>query len=136
MMSASPTIESPPWRPSSRLAGAVILLVVIAALLYALRSLLLPLLLALLLAYMLAPVMHWLRRKLKLPRLVSAVLIFAILGAVLGGVATGLGLAANQQLGGLIEDLILLSDQVPDQLARIAEAKIVIGQNVPFVTGS
>ncbi len=127
MMNASPTIESPPWRPSSRLAGAVILLVLIAALLFALRRLLLPLLLALLLAYMLAPVMHWLRRRLKVPRLLGAILIFVVLGAVLGGVATGLGLAATQQLGGLIEDLILLSDQVPDQLARIAEAKIVIG---------
>jgi predicted PurR-regulated permease PerM len=102
-------------------------LVLIGALLYALRSLLLPVLLALLLAYMLAPVMHWLRRRLKLPRLLSGILIFVVLGAVLGGVATGLGLAASQQLGGLIEDLILLSDQVPDQLEQIAEAEIVIG---------
>jgi predicted PurR-regulated permease PerM len=126
-MNVPPTVESPPWRPSSRLAGAVVLLVLLAALLYALRGLLLPMLLALLLAYMLAPVMHWLRRRLKLPRLVSALLIFVVLGAALGGAATGLGLAASQQLGGLIEDLILLSDQVPDQLARIAEAQIVIG---------
>jgi predicted PurR-regulated permease PerM len=101
--------------------------VLVAALLYALRSLLLPVLLALLLAYMLAPVVRWLGRKVKLPRLASAVIIFVVLGSVLGGVATGLGLAASQQLGGLIEDLILLSDQVPDQLQRIADAEIVIG---------
>ncbi len=126
-MTEPQTGDSPAWRPSSRLAGALVLLVLVAALLYALRSLLLPIMLALLLAYMLAPVMHWLRRRLKLPRLLSAILIFVVLGAVLGGAATGLGLAASQQLGGLIEDLILLSDQVPDQLQRIADAKIVIG---------
>ena len=126
-MSVPATIESPPWRPSSRLTGAVVLVVLLAAVLFALRSLLLPVLLALLLAYMLAPVMHWLGRRTKLPRLANAVLIFIVLGVVLGGAATGLGLAASQQLGGLIEDLILLSDQVPDQLQRIAEAKIVIG---------
>jgi len=109
------------------LAGALVLLVLVAALLYALRSLLLPIMLALLLAYMLAPVMHWLRRRLKVPRILSVILIFVVLGAVLGGAATGLGLAASQQLGGLIEDLILLSDQVPDQLQQIADAEIVIG---------
>ena len=126
-MTVPPTVDSPAWRPSSRLAGAVVLLVLVAALLYVLRSLLLPVLLALLLAYMLAPVVRWLGRKVKLPRLASAVIIFVVLGSVLGGVATGLGLAASQQLGGLIEDLILLSDQVPDQLQRIADAEIVIG---------
>jgi len=109
------------------LAGALVLLVLVAALLYALRSLLLPIMLALLLAYMLAPVMRWLRRRLKVPRILSVILIFVVLGAVLGGAATGLGLAASQQLGGLIEDLILLSDQVPDQLQQIADAESVIG---------
>jgi predicted PurR-regulated permease PerM len=126
-MTVPPSAESPPWRPSTRLASAVLLLALLAALLYALRSLLLPILLALLLAYMLAPVLHWLGRKAKLPRLASALLIFAVLGLLFGGAATGLGLVASQQLGGLIEDLILLSDQVPDQLQRIAEAEIVIG---------
>ena len=126
-MTESQTGDSPAWRPSSRLAGALVLLVLVAALLYALRSLLLPIMLALLLAYMLAPVMHWLRRRLKVPRLLSVILIFVVLGAVLGGAATGLGLAASQQLGGLIEDLTLLSEQVPDQLQRIADAEIVIG---------
>jgi len=126
-MTEPQTGDSPAWRPSSRLAGALVLLVLVAALLYALRSLLLPIMLALLLAYMLAPVMHWLRRRLKVPRILSVILIFVVLGAVLGGAATGLGLAASQQLGGLIEDLILLSDQVPDQLQQIADAEIVIG---------
>jgi predicted PurR-regulated permease PerM len=126
-MTDSQTGDSPAWRPSSRLAGALVLLVLVAALLYALRSLLLPIMLALLLAYMLAPVMHGLRRRLKVPRVLTVILIFVVLGAVVGGAAAGLGLAASQQLGGLIEDLILLSDQVPDQLQRIADAEIVIG---------
>jgi predicted PurR-regulated permease PerM len=105
----------------------VILLLLIAALLFAVRGLLLPVLLALVLAYMLAPVLSWVRRRTKLPRLASAVIIFVVLGLALGGAATGLGLAASQQFGGLIEDLILLSNQLPDQLQRIAEAQIVIG---------
>jgi predicted PurR-regulated permease PerM len=125
-MTESQTGDSPAWRPSSRLASARS---AGAGRRIALRlaKLLLPIMLALLLAYMLAPVMHWLRRRLKVPRLLSVIIIFVVLGAVLGGAATGLGLAASQQLGGLIEDLILLSDQVPDQLQRIADAKIVIG---------
>ncbi len=126
-MTHLPTPESPPWRPSSRLAGAVILLILVAGLLYVLRSLLLPVLLALLLAYMLAPLVHWLERRAKMPRLGGALLVFVVLGILLGGTATGLGLAASQQLGGLIDDLILLSNQVPDQLQRIAVAQVVVG---------
>jgi len=143
-MTLLPPPESPPWRPSSRLAGAVILLILMAGLLYALRSLLLPVLLALLLAYMLAPLVHWLERRARMPRLGGALLVFVALGLLLGGAATGLGLAASQQLGGLIEDLILLSNQVPDQLQRIAVAQVVIGpwafdlskmNAEPFVSG-
>lgn len=126
-MTLLPTPESPPWRPSSRLAGAIILLMLLAGLLYALRLLLLPVLMALLLAYMLAPPVHWLERRAKMPRLAGALLVFLVLGLVLGGAATGLGLAASQQLGGLIDDLVLLSNQVPDQLQRIAVAQVVLG---------
>ncbi len=107
--------------------GALILLLVIAGLLYAVRGLLLPILLGLLLAYMLAPILTWLRRRTGLSRLASAIIVFVILLLVIGGAATGLGLAASQQLGGLIEDLILLSDQLPDQLQKVTEAEIVIG---------
>ena len=122
-----PPPESPPWRPSSRLAGAVVLLILLAGLLYAVRRLLLPVLLALLLAYMLAPLVHWLQRRSKVPRLGGALLVFVVLGILIGGAATGLGLAASQQLGGLIDDLILLSNQVPDQLQQIAVAQVVLG---------
>jgi len=103
------------------------LLLVIAGLLYAVRGLLLPILLGLLLAYMLAPILTWLRRRTGLSRLASAIIVFVILLLVIGGAAAGLGLAASQQLGGLIEDLILLSDQLPDQLQKVTEAEIVIG---------
>jgi predicted PurR-regulated permease PerM len=119
--------DSPPWRPSTRLVGAVVLLVLVAVLLFAVRSLLLPVLLALLLAYMLAPVLAWVRCRTRLPRLASAVSIFLVLVLALGGAATGLGLAARQQLGGLIEDLVRLSDRVPSQLQQIAKAPFVVG---------
>lgn len=126
-MTAPVAPESPPWRPSTRTVGALILLLVIAGLLYAVRGLLLPILLGLLLAYMLAPILTWLRRRTGLSRLASAIIVFVILLLVIGGAAAGLGLAASQQLGGLIEDLILLSDQLPDQLQKVTEAEIVIG---------
>jgi predicted PurR-regulated permease PerM len=119
--------ESPPWRSSTRIVGAIVLLLLIAGLLYAVRRLLLPVLLGLLLAYMLAPILDWVRRRTRMPRLAAAVVIFFILLLVLGGAATGIGLAATQQLGGLIEDLILLSDQLPDQINQIAQAEVVLG---------
>jgi len=99
----------------------------VAALLYAVRGLLLPILLGMLLAYMLAPALDWIRRRTGLSRVAGAVIIFAGLLLVIGGAATGLGLVASQQLGGLIEDLILLSDQLPDQLQKVAEAQVLIG---------
>jgi len=126
-MTAPVSTDSPPWRPSTRLVGALILLLLIAALLFAVRNLLLPVLLGMLLAYMLAPVLNWVRRRTGLPRLAVAVLMFAVLLVVIGGAATGLGLAANQQLGGLIRDLILLSNQLPEQLEQVAEAEVVVG---------
>lgn len=119
--------ESPAWRPSTRLVGAILLLLVIAGLLYAVRGLLLPILLGLLLAYLLAPILTWVRRRTGLSQLASAIIIFVVLLLVIGGAATGLGLAASQQLGGLVEDLILLSDQLPAQLQKVAEAEVVIG---------
>jgi predicted PurR-regulated permease PerM len=102
-------------------------LLLIAALLFVVRSLLLPVLLGMLLAYMLAPVLTWVKRRTGLSRLGSAVVIFVVLLLVIGGGAAGLGLAASQQLGGLIKDLILLSDQLPDQLQKVAEAEVVVG---------
>jgi predicted PurR-regulated permease PerM len=126
-MTAPVSTDSPPWRPSTRLVGAIVLLLLVAGLLFSARGLLLPVLLGMLLAYMLAPVLTWVKRRTGLSRLGSAVIIFVVLLLVIGGGATGLGLAASQQLGGLIEDLILLSDQLPNQLQRIAEAEIVIG---------
>jgi predicted PurR-regulated permease PerM len=126
-MTAPVSTDSPPWRPSTRLVGAIILLLLIAALLFAVRSLLLPVLLGMLLAYMLAPVLTWVRRRTGMSRLAGAAIIFVVLLLVVGGAATGLGLAASQQLGGLIEDLILLSSQLPDQLQKVTEAEVVIG---------
>lgn len=126
-MSLAPSSSSPPWRPSSRLAGALILLTLLAGLLYVLRTLLLPILLALLLAYMLAPLVHLLERRAKVPRVAGALILFLVLALLLGGAATGLGLVASQQLGGLIHDLIQLSNQLPDQLEQIAESQLVLG---------
>jgi predicted PurR-regulated permease PerM len=126
-LTATPPSASPPWRPSSRLAGAVLLLLLLGGLLYALRSLLLPVLLALLLAYMLAPLVRFLERRARIPHTAGALIVFLVLALVLAGAATGLGLAATQQLGGLINDLILLSNQLPDQLERVAAASIVLG---------
>jgi len=126
-MTTPATPESPPWRSSTRIVGAILLLLMIAVLLYAVRNLLLLILLGMLLAYMLAPVLTWLRRRTGFSRLASAIVVFVVMLLVIGGAATGLGLAASQQLGGLIEDLILLSDQLPDQLEQVAQAQIVIG---------
>lgn len=119
--------QSPPWRPSTRLVGAMVLLALIAALLVAVRRLLLPVLLGLLLAYMLAPILDWIRMRTRLSRLAGAVLVFVLLLLAIGAAATGIGLAASQQMGALISDLILLSDQLPEQFERLVQSEIVLG---------
>jgi len=87
-LTATPPLASPPWRPSSRLAGAILLLLLLGGLLYALRSLLLPILLALLLAYMLAPLVRLLERRARIPHAAGALIVFLVLALLLAGAAT------------------------------------------------
>jgi predicted PurR-regulated permease PerM len=119
--------KSPAWRPGTRLAGALILLVIVAAFVFAARGLLLPVVLAWLLAYLLAPVLQWIRLRTKLPRLASAAILFGLLGAALAGAGAGVGLAIGQQFGGLVESLIRISERVPTQLQQIVQTPIVLG---------
>lgn len=118
---------SPPWQPGTRLVAAVFLLILFILLAYSLRQLATPIILGLFLAYLLHPLVHLLMKWTKLPHW-SAVLILYILvlGLFLGG-TTGVGLFATEQITGLVEDLVELADELPQQLVELSTQSFEIG---------
>ncbi|MFN2134119.1 MAG: AI-2E family transporter [Anaerolineae bacterium] len=72
------------WGQTTKLLMALVLISLIAFVLYGIRTVLAPLVLASLFAYIVAPVVSWLKRRLRVPRGLGALLIYLI----------GLGLVA------------------------------------------
>jgi predicted PurR-regulated permease PerM len=95
--------------------------------LFWLHQLLVPLILAWLLAFLLHPLVTRLRKWTKWPRWMAILLVYFTLFLVLAGVLTGVGLAINRQLMGLLNDLQRLSLQVPAQLETLSETTLIIG---------
>ena len=122
-----PEITSPPWQVGTRLMVAGLLVLSIALLLSAARRILAPVVLALLLAYLLHPIVNMLRRRLKMSRGLSVALVYFLLVILLAAATTGIGLAITQQVIGIIQDLSLLVEQLPDQLEALSQATVTLG---------
>jgi predicted PurR-regulated permease PerM len=122
-----PELTSPPWQSGTRLVAALLLIALAGAALFQLHQLLLPFILAWLLAFLLHPLVTRLRKWTKWPRWTVILLVYLVLLLALAGVMTGLGLAVNRQLMGLLGDLKRLSLQVPAQLEAFSETTLTIG---------
>jgi predicted PurR-regulated permease PerM len=120
-------VKSPPWQPGTRLVAAVILLSFIIWLLYGIRELAAPAILALLMAYLFHPLVTKLVAWTKMARWLAVLLTYVLLIVLMMGATTGLGFAISQQLTGLVEDLVALSDQLPAQLEELQTQVIPIG---------
>ncbi len=120
-------IRTPPWQPGTRIIASSILLLLTGIVLYQLRSLLVPVLLALLLSYILHPLVGWIARRLRWPRTRAVLLVYVLLLLTIIGSTTGIGLALSQQLGGMVQDLITLSYELPRQLEQLAQSTLTIG---------
>lgn len=119
--------KSPPWQPGTRLVVSVIVLIFLSWLLYSVRLLAAPLILALFLAYLLHPLVSKLVQWTRMPRWLSVLIFYILLLALLMGATTGLGLAISQQLTGMVDDLVALSNQIPSQLEELQTQIIQIG---------
>ncbi|OGO14839.1 MAG: hypothetical protein A2Z14_00175 [Chloroflexi bacterium RBG_16_48_8] len=126
-MTESNELKSPPWQPGTRLIAGVVLLIFISWLLYSLRQLVAPAILALFLAYLLHPLIAKLVEWTRMPRWLSVLIIYILLIVLMMGATTGLGLAISQQLTGLVEDLVALSNQLPAQLEELQRQVIHVG---------
>jgi predicted PurR-regulated permease PerM len=120
-------LKSPPWQPGTRLAAGVVLLIFISWLLYSTRQLAVPLILALFLAYLLHPLVSKLVDWSRMPRWLAVLIAYLLLIIIMMGATTGIGLAISQQLTGLVEDLITLSNQLPAKLEELQTQVIQLG---------
>jgi predicted PurR-regulated permease PerM len=120
-------ITSPPWRRETRLVAALLLIALAGAALFRLHQLLVPVILGWLLAFLLQPLVTRLRKWTKWPRWVVILLVYVALLLTLAGVMTGVGLAIDRQLVGLLGDLERLSFQLPAKLEAFSETKLLLG---------
>lgn len=120
-------IRTPPWQPGTRIIAGSVLLILAGIVLYQLRSLLVPVLLALLLSYILHPLVGWVSRRLGWARTRAVLLVYIVLILLIVGSTTGIGLALSQQLGGMVQDLITLSYELPRQLEQLAQSTLTVG---------
>jgi predicted PurR-regulated permease PerM len=120
-------IRTPPWQPGTRIIASSVMLILTSIVLYQLRSLLVPVLLALLLSYILHPLVGWISRRLHWARSRTVLLVYILLILIIAGSTTGVGFALSQQLGGMVQDLITLSYELPRQLEQLAQSTLTIG---------
>lgn len=118
---------SPPWQPGTRLVGGVMFVILIGWLIYSARQLATPMILGLFLAYLLHPLVHQMIRWIRIPHWLAVLILYILLLTIFVGATTGLGLAATEQIAGLVEDLAGLADELPDQLAELSTKTIPIG---------
>jgi predicted PurR-regulated permease PerM len=118
---------SPPWQPGTRLVASVVILIFLSWLFYGVRQLATPLILALLLAYLLHPIVTRLVKISRMPRWLAVLIFYILLIILMMGATTGIGLAISQQLTGVIDDLGMLSDEIPERLQELQTQVIQIG---------
>jgi predicted PurR-regulated permease PerM len=118
---------SPPWQPGTRLVGGVLLILIIGWLMHGVRQLATPLILGFFLAYLLHPLVNMMSKKTPLPRWLAVLIIYILLLVILAGTTTGIGLAVSEQIAGLVDDLGVLAEELPEQLAELSTQTISLG---------
>jgi predicted PurR-regulated permease PerM len=118
---------SPPWQPGTRLVAAVFFLLIIIMLIYSVRQLAAPIVLGLFLAYLLHPLVRLLMKWTRMPHWLTVLILYILVLALFIGTTTGVGLVATEQITGLVEDLIVLADELPQQLGDISTQTFQIG---------
>lgn len=119
--------QSPPWRQSTRIVVAVVLLLLGALVLYQLRQFLVPFILALLLAYILHPVVLRLQKWTGMSRGVAVALIYLVIALLLVAATTGLGIAVANRVASFGEVLSGLSERFPDIVKDLLALELLIG---------
>jgi predicted PurR-regulated permease PerM len=120
-------IQSPPWRPGTRLVAGVMIVLFGLLLLYLLRSLVILFTLAFLIAYMLHPVLNWVDRRTKIPHGLAAFLLLLLFLVLILGATTGLGLTLSERVIDLANYLTDLAEQLPSQIQNLANLQFEIG---------
>ncbi|MEJ2013138.1 MAG: AI-2E family transporter [Anaerolineales bacterium] len=120
-------IQSPPWRPGTRLVAGVLIVLFGLLLLYLLRGLVILFTLAFLIAYMLHPILKWIDQRTKIPHGLAAFLILLIFLLLILGVTTGLGLTLSERVIDLANYLTNLAELLPSQIQNLANLQFELG---------
>ncbi|MCH7588305.1 MAG: AI-2E family transporter [Chloroflexi bacterium] len=128
-------MTSPAWQPGTRLVGGVLLILFIGWIIYGVRQLALPLLFGLFLAYLLHPLVSAIVRWTKIPRWAAVVVIYVLMLTLLVGSTTRLGLAASGQVLGIVEDLGMLANDLPQRLSALSVSSFIVGPWVIDLSG-
>jgi predicted PurR-regulated permease PerM/GNAT superfamily N-acetyltransferase len=118
---------SPRWSDNTKF---IILLAALAAagfLLYRFQVLIMPLVMSVVLAYLLNPTVTALSRRLRLSRVLAALLLYGILILLLAVLLGGTGLLLQQQLSGMLAAVMAFINGTPDWLGAFAAHPIIIG---------
>lgn len=118
---------SPPWQPGTRLVGGVLMVLLIGWLINGVRQLATPLILGFFLAYLLHPLVNMMSKKTPLPRWLAVLIIYILLLVIMAGTTTGIGLAVSEQIAGLVDDLGVLAEELPEQFAELSIQTISLG---------
>lgn len=118
---------SPPWQPGTRLVGGVFFVILIGWLVYSARQLATPVILGFFLAYLLHPLVTRMMKWTRMPRWTAVLILYILLLAIFAGATTGIGLAASDQIAGVVDDLVDLANELPQQLAELSQQVIVLG---------
>ncbi len=125
-MTSEPPV-SPRWGTTTKLLISLTALVLVGALLVRFRGIIPPLVLAGILTYLVLPIVNWLHRRAGLSWAFSTNIFFlALLLQLLAGLAAA-GLAAIQQLQGLFFTIQSFLIGLPDQIAELSRAPLLLG---------
>lgn len=120
-------IHSPPWQPGTRLLIGVLVVLFGVLVLYLLRSLAVSFTIAFLIAYMLHPSVKLLVRKTGMRHGLAALLVMLVFVIIVLGTTTGLGFTFSQRIITLAQYLISIAEQLPAQIANLADVKLELG---------
>lgn len=122
--SASPT---PQWEASTKIVALVGLLLALSALVYLLRGLIIPVLMAMVVAYILIPAVDLFHYRLRLPRIVAIVVVYALLLALVVIVPAGTIPGFVNQGVGFVNDI---PDYLQTALDLVSEPLVIMGQEI------
>lgn len=121
------TPRSPRWNMPTKFLAALAALALIGGLLVYFGGLIGPIMACFILTYLLSPLVGWANRVLRLAWSSSVALVYALVILAFLAVIAGAGLAIQQQVSGLVFQVIEIAQGLPERLPELLRATWVLG---------